>query len=59
MIRCPYCESARIHQSKRSGILERVVLAILFIRPFRCEACDSRFFRMSYSATPNASPSAF
>jgi len=57
MIFCPHCESARIHQSRRKGIVEKIILATLFIRPFRCEYCDSRFFRWSYSTNPNPPPS--
>ena len=49
MICCPNCESARIHQSKRKGIVEKVILALLFVRPFRCERCDERFFRLSFA----------
>ena len=50
---CPQCTSQRIHQSRRRGIIERI-LAMLFVRPFRCERCDSRFFRWSFTANPNS-----
>jgi predicted Zn-ribbon and HTH transcriptional regulator len=53
MLSCPLCHSKRIHRSKRQGIMERVILAMIFIRPFRCEKCDYRFFRRSRSANPN------
>jgi hypothetical protein len=36
-------------------MLERMVLAMMFVRPFRCERCDNRFFRWSLSHNPNAS----
>jgi hypothetical protein len=58
MICCPNCESARIHQSRRRGIVERVILALLFVRPFRCELCDQRFFRWSLATDPNGSRAA-
>jgi hypothetical protein len=58
MICCPNCESARIHQSRRRGIVERVILAALFVRPFRCELCDLRFFRWSFATDPNGSRAA-
>jgi len=58
MICCPNCESARIHQSRRKGIVERVILALLFVRPFRCERCDQRFFRRSFATDPNRSRAA-
>jgi len=55
VIRCPLCQSKRIHRSKRKGIIERVFLAMMLVRPFRCERCDFRFFRRSSLASPNAS----
>ena len=57
MISCPSCRGERIHQSRRNGFLEKVILAMIFVRPFRCEKCDDRFFRGSFSTNPNASPS--
>ncbi len=53
MLSCPLCRSKRIHRSKRKGIIERVILTMIFIRPFLCEKCDYRFFRRSLSANPN------
>lgn len=54
MIYCPNCATTRIHLSGRKGILERVILATLFIRPFRCDLCDQRFFRWSFTPKPNS-----
>jgi hypothetical protein len=54
MLNCPQCHSERIHQARRRGVLERKVLAMIFIRPFRCERCDCRFLRWSVTTTPNA-----
>jgi hypothetical protein len=51
MICCPNCDSARIHQSRRKGIVEKLVLALLFVRPFRCELCDQRFFRWTLATS--------
>ena len=55
IMQCPECGSTRIHLSRRRGILERGILARLFVRPFRCERCDFRFFRLSFTshAGPN------
>ena len=50
---CPLCRSTRIHQSRRKGIIERILL-LIFVRPFRCERCDARFFRISLLSKPNA-----
>ena len=55
MMSCPECNSARIHPSRRRGLAERIILAVIFIRPFRCERCDLRFYRWSLSANPRAS----
>jgi ribosomal protein L37AE/L43A len=40
---CPSCGSKKVHRSKRKGFLERVVLGVAAIRPYRCENCDKRF----------------
>jgi predicted Zn-ribbon and HTH transcriptional regulator len=50
---CPRCQSHRIHRSRRRGIFESRLLALLFIRPFRCLACDHRFFRWSLNGNPS------
>jgi predicted Zn-ribbon and HTH transcriptional regulator len=55
MMSCPLCHSKRIHRSKRKGIMEQVILAMIFIKPFRCERCDHRFFRQSINTNHNAS----
>lgn len=54
MLSCPWCQSKHIHRSRRKGIIERRILAMLFVRPFRCEGCDNRFFRWSIPANPNS-----
>jgi predicted Zn-ribbon and HTH transcriptional regulator len=53
MLTCPLCHSHRIHRSKRKGLFERIVLAMIFVRPFRCLTCDYRFFRGSLAASPD------
>jgi DNA-directed RNA polymerase subunit RPC12/RpoP len=52
-IRCPNCRSLLTHRSKTKGIRESVLFAIIFRRPFRCEECDSRFFRWSITEKPS------
>jgi len=51
-ITCPNCGSRLTHRSKTKGILESVLLAIIFVHPFRCEECDSRFFQWSFRDKP-------
>jgi hypothetical protein len=55
-IKCPSCGSHRIHQSRRKGVWEKCALAMIVVRPFRCERCDQRFFAWSPSAVPNTLP---
>lgn len=55
MLNCPQCDSRRVHPSRRTGVAERIILAMIFVRPFRCEKCDLRFYRWSPSANPRAS----
>jgi DNA-directed RNA polymerase subunit RPC12/RpoP len=40
--RCPYCNSAELRRS-RTRSLERL-LRLARIRPYRCDACDARFY---------------
>jgi hypothetical protein len=54
-ISCPSCSSKRIHWSRRKGFLESGLFTMLFVRPFRCDQCDLRFFRLSFSANPEGS----
>jgi C4-type Zn-finger protein len=58
MLSCPLCHSKRVHHSKRRGIIEQVFLAMILVRPYRCEKCDYRFFRGSLSENHNASRAA-
>jgi hypothetical protein len=41
---CPSCGSYKIHRSLRRGPHEWVLHRLLFQSPYRCEACDERFF---------------
>jgi predicted Zn-ribbon and HTH transcriptional regulator len=43
---CPNCASHAIHRSRRKGLLERVLHSVLFVSPYRCNACDERYFRL-------------
>ena len=58
MSSCPLCQSKRIHKSRRQGILERAILAMIYVRPFRCERCDFRFYRWSFNSNSNPSRTA-
>jgi transposase-like protein len=54
MLNCPRCHSKRIHRSRRKGIFERKVLAMMSVRPYRCDLCDHRFFRRALTALRGA-----
>jgi hypothetical protein len=46
-----------VHESQRRGILERVVLRLLLVRPLRCDNCKMRFFRLiSWKPEPIQAP---
>jgi hypothetical protein len=42
---CPCCPSRRVSRSHRRGIFERYLLSSVRIRPYRCDECDSRFYK--------------
>jgi len=41
---CPSCRSQEVSRSHRRGLAERYLLSFLQIRPYRCAACDHRFY---------------
>jgi len=47
-VSCPKCQSKRIRRSKRRSIFERILLGLMFVRPYRCDTCDHRFFYRSF-----------
>ncbi len=55
-MKCPICRSQRVRRSRYRGYLESALLALLFIRPFRCVRCNHRFFRLSLRSNPRAAP---
>ena len=50
---CPDCQSDQIRRSRTRGTVESL-LAILLIRPYRCEECDYRFFCWSIQSKSKA-----
>jgi DNA-directed RNA polymerase subunit RPC12/RpoP len=50
--RCPYCHSTELRRSRARGF-ERL-LRFAHLRPYRCDACDRRFYgRAVESASAN------
>ena len=43
VLSCPWCESELLHRSRRYTTYEHI-LRIVGIRPYRCEACNERFY---------------
>lgn len=43
---CPICYSRDIRFSQRKTTRERILSAFLYIRPFRCRNCWSRFWKL-------------
>ncbi len=41
---CPDCGSADIYRSKRRGPKDWLLYHVLLQSPYRCRACDHRFF---------------
>jgi len=52
LISCPNCGSLLTHRSRKKGILEYVLSTTILVHPFRCDECDSRFFRWSLREKP-------
>ena len=46
---CPQCHSLDVHRSRRRGLVERFLLALIFKRPFRCNKCKARYYGYVYS----------
>jgi hypothetical protein len=47
---CPTCESQAIRRSSRKGFVERILLRMALVWPYRCDDCDSRFWGFQRSA---------
>jgi transposase-like protein len=47
---CPHCYSTDIHRSHRRNVTEQL-LSALFLFPYRCQACQSRFYLLSMRRT--------
>lgn len=41
---CSYCGSGEVHRTVWNGFMERSVLHLLRIYPFRCRRCYKRFY---------------
>jgi ribosomal protein L37AE/L43A len=41
---CPDCGSVHVKRSRQRGVLERYLIPILQLRPYRCRDCYARFY---------------
>jgi hypothetical protein len=41
---CPHCRSLETSRSHRHGGVERYLLRVIGLLPYRCLDCDSRFY---------------
>jgi ribosomal protein L37AE/L43A len=41
---CPSCGSESVRRSYRVGFVEKVFYRLVGLRPYRCTACETRFF---------------
>jgi hypothetical protein len=53
---CPKCNSYDVRRSHRKGLLESLFLPLFLLRPFRCNACQSRHINFVFcrKASPEA-----
>jgi len=53
---CPNCGSNRVRRSIRKGAEDFVRRNLLFQDPYRCRACDERFFGFRVPRNPHKEP---
>jgi transposase-like protein len=53
---CPSCSSSKIHRSRRNGLVERSLLKVLAVHPYRCEECDERYLSFGHRRKPLDQP---
>jgi hypothetical protein len=41
---CPHCRSLETSRSHRHGSVERFLLRVIGVLPYRCLDCDARFY---------------
>jgi hypothetical protein len=46
---CPYCGSLEVRRSRRRGPLERLLLPLLLLHPFRCMDCYRRHYSVFFA----------
>jgi hypothetical protein len=44
---CPNCAGSDLRRSHRRNVLERYILRMIGLHPYRCTDCDERFYARS------------
>ncbi|HTP44259.1 MAG TPA: hypothetical protein VMJ13_06820 [Candidatus Acidoferrum sp.] len=52
---CPHCNSDEVYRSHRRGTVEKYILRVVGVRPYRCANCDARFYGFA-AAIDEATP---
>jgi hypothetical protein len=52
MKHCPQCWSEQVNRSRRNTLLEKSLFTMIFLKPFRCSMCSSRFYAWSFNGRP-------
>jgi hypothetical protein len=56
LVYCPNCTAIKLRRSRRKGILEKTLLKVLAVRPYRCDQCDERYFGVGLRREPLDQP---
>jgi hypothetical protein len=51
---CPFCYAPRVRRTHRINLFERSLGRLLSLHPYRCEACDGRYYIRGARRTPRA-----
>jgi len=41
---CPFCRCLEVYRTRSKGIIERHLLPVVRLCPYRCTSCDRRFY---------------
>ena len=52
VVLCPFCGGTRVVKSHRRGIVESALLRLVWLRPYRCIDCYTRFYRPPRPISP-------
>jgi hypothetical protein len=50
---CPFCRCLEVYRTRSKGIIERHLLRVVHLCPYRCTSCDRRFYAGAASRGAN------